>query len=79
MRSPFALDGELPDLCNRANSGSSWAALVVAMNTKPKTLEELMRVIGTPRQPGKIRERAFDAVSDAWAIYADALDQGARP
>lgn len=71
-----AVQEGLPDLCLRASAGSAWSALLVAIHSKPADLAELMRIVGCPRT-GKFKVPAFDACSDAWAIYMDALANGA--
>lgn len=65
----------LPELCQRAAAGSPWAALLVAVQTEPDSVGELMRVCGVAPS-GKYRLRGFDACADAYAMYRDALDQG---
>ena len=74
---PPVTDGELPKFQRKAGAGSAWAALVIALTVKPDSLEGLLHVVGVPHEvPSKYRERAFNAVADAWDIYQDACDQG---
>lgn len=70
---------DLAELCKRARAGSVWCALLVAIETEPRDLSEFLRTVGVTATLDPVpvpSEHAFDAASDAWAVYRDALVQG---
>lgn len=71
------LEYDLRASCRGAAKGSSWSALLVCINTKPETLDELLRTVGPPEDADVTREQVFDACADAMAIYVDAISVGA--
>ena len=60
----------------KAYGGSVWFALLVCITIKAKSIEELVRVIGAGKGVGNTK--AFDAAVDAYAVYLDALERGAK-
>lgn len=65
----------LPQLRVRAYEGSSWCALLVAIQTSPTSLTDLLRIVNIGR-PVRVDKRTFDAICDAYAMYEDAMASG---
>lgn len=82
-KSEFGLEIETDELKLRAAAGSAWCALLLAMEIRPTSLTDLIEMIGFQDveqldvNKGETKERIFNAASDAWAMYFDALAQGA--
>ncbi len=51
--------------------GSSWAALCLAVSTRPTDLPELLKEVGVYRLTGARRKRAFDACVDGYTVFHD--------
>lgn len=54
------------------NAGSSWAALMFALETRPLDLCDLLKTVGVNDVTGVRRDRAFDACADGYTVYHDA-------
>lgn len=66
----------LHELCRRAAAGSQWAALLVCIESEPRDLQELLRVVGVTVATGKYATVGFNACADAYEVYLDAVDSG---